>query len=71
LRAAQYFETFEVDKVAKRNTGARLIDAIDEYADRAFKTGIVAGRADAADLDRRALRFGLGRLDIEAGGDRR
>ena len=66
MRAAQNFESFQIDKIPKGNAGAGLIYAVDEHADRAFEAGIVTRRADTADLDRCALRFGLRRLDVEA-----
>ena len=71
MRTTQDFKALKINEVAECNARARLVYAVDEYANRAFKAGIVARRADAANFDRGTLCFSLRRLDVEAGGNRR
>ena len=69
LRALQHLHPLKFAQVAEGDAAACAIDAVDDRADRAFKAGIVAHRADAADTDR-GLRGRGGGGDVEARGDR-
>ena len=60
LRPAQDFDPVDFADVVQARSGAAAIDAVDEGRDRAFKAGIVADRADAAD-SRRGIRLAAGR----------
>ncbi len=63
LRPAQHFDPVERPELGQGNAGARPIDAVDIGRDRAFETGVVANRSDAADASGRSAAFGGGRGD--------
>ena len=48
LRPAQDLDTLDINELTERHTGARLICAVDEDADRAFEADIVRGRTHTA-----------------------
>ena len=60
LRTAQHLDAVDLAELVHADARTRPIDAVDEHGDRAFESGVVADRSDAADA-RRAVRFRAGR----------
>ena len=67
LRSAKDLDPVELAHFVEADARARAIDAVDEHRDRAFESGIVADRADAADSGG-AVGFGTGGGDEQRRG---
>ena len=50
LRSAKHLDAVDRAEFGKADAGARPIDTVDEHRDGAFQAGVVADRADAANI---------------------
>ena len=69
LRAAQHFDAIERAELGQAYAGAGAVDTVDEHGDRAFEAGVIADRADAADVGARGAGFRRSRENLQRGRD--
>ena len=69
LRPAQHFDPIDWPELGQTGADAATVDAVDEHRDRAFETGVVADRADAADASAAGACFRRGGGDQQRRAD--